>query len=128
MSLYLKYRSATFDDIVEQDFTKSILKQQVIKSFAGEDFSNYLFYWSRWIGKTSIARIMAKALNCLNNRDGNPCNACESCKLISDNRTMDIVEIDAASHTWVDNIREEIIWKAIYPPVQLRKKVRMTEI
>jgi DNA polymerase III subunit gamma/tau len=127
MSLYLKYRSATFDDIVEQDYTKAILKQQVIKSFAGEQFSNYLFYGSRGIGKTSIARIMAKALNCLNNRDGNPCNICESCKLISENRSMDIIEIDAASHTGVDNIREEIIWKAIYPPVQLRKKVTIID-
>lgn len=127
MSLYLKYRSATFDDIVEQDYTKAILKQQVIKSFAGEQFSNYLFYGSRGIGKTSIARIMAKALNCLNTKEGNPCNECESCKLISENRSMDIIEIDAASHTGVDNIREEIIWKAIYPPVQLRKKVTIID-
>ncbi|HMY81118.1 MAG TPA: DNA polymerase III subunit gamma/tau [Candidatus Absconditabacterales bacterium] len=127
MSLYLKYRSATFDDIVEQNYTKAILKQQVLKSFEGEQLSNYLFYGSRGIGKTSIARIMAKALNCLNNKDGNPCNNCEACKLIAENKAMDIVEIDAASHTGVDNIREEIIGKSIYPPVQLRKKVTIID-
>lgn len=109
MSLYLKYRSSTFDEIVEQDYTKNILKQQVLKSHSGESFSNYLFYGSRGIGKTSIARILAKALNCLNMKDGNPCNKCENCKLISDNKSLDIIEMDAASHTGVDNIREEII-------------------
>ncbi len=123
MSLYLKYRSQTFDDIVEQEYTKDILKQQVIKSFEGESFSNYLFYGSRGIGKTSIARIVARALNCLNSKDGNPCNECESCKIISQGKSVDIVEIDAASHTGVDNIRDEIINKAIYPPTQLRKKI-----
>ncbi|MFA7284386.1 MAG: DNA polymerase III subunit gamma/tau [Candidatus Absconditabacterales bacterium] len=123
MSLYLKYRSQTFDDIVEQEYTKDILKQQVIKSFEGENFSNYLFHGSRGIGKTSIARIVARALNCSDNHNGNPCNVCENCQLILHNKTVDIVEIDAASHTGVDNIRDEIINKAIYPPTQLRKKV-----
>lgn len=127
MSLYLKYRSQTFDDIVEQDYTKAILKQQVLRSKQGEHFSNYLFYGSRGIGKTSIARILAKSLNCLDSVDGNPCNVCSSCQLISDGKSMDIIEIDAASHTGVDNIRDEIIWKAIYPPVQLRKKVTIID-
>lgn len=127
MSLYLKYRSQTFDDIVEQDFTKAILKQQVLWSFQWWQFSNYLFYGSRWIGKTSIARIVAKALNCTNNTNGNPCNTCEQCQLITNNQSMDIIEIDAASHTWVDTIREEIIGKSIYPPVQLRKKVTIID-
>jgi DNA polymerase-3 subunit gamma/tau len=123
MSLYLKYRSQTFNDIIEQDYTKDILRQQVLKSFEGEQFSNYLFYGSRGIGKTSIARIVARALNCTNNTDGNPCNSCDQCLLIKSNRAIDIVEIDAASNTGVDNIRDEIINKAIYPPTQLRKKV-----
>lgn len=123
MSLYLKYRSKTFDDVVEQDYTKSILKQQVLKSLEWEQFSNYLFYGSRGIGKTSVARIVARSLNCLDNTLGNPCNQCESCKLILSNRSTDIVEIDAASNTGVDNIRDEIINKAMYPPVQLKKKV-----
>ncbi len=123
MSLYLKYRSITFDDIVEQDYTKSILKHQVLQAKEGESYSNYLFYGSRGIGKTSIARILARAINCLDLKDGNPCNACENCKLILDNRAIDIVEIDAASHTGIDNIREEIIGKAMYPPLQLKKKV-----
>lgn len=123
MSLYLKYRSKTFDDLVEQEYSKSIIKKQVLQSHQGEQFSNYLLYGSRGIGKTSVARIMARAFNCTNTADGNPCNSCESCQLIIDNKAMDILEIDAASHTWVDNIREEIIWKAIYGPVQLRKKI-----
>lgn len=128
MSLYLKYRSITFDDIVEQDYTKSILKHQVLQAKEGESYSNYLFYGSRGIGKTSIARILARAINCLDLKDGNPCNACENCKLILDNRAIDIVEIDAASHTGIDNIREEIIGKAMYPPLQLKKVYIIDEV
>ncbi|MBP7007216.1 DUF815 domain-containing protein [Patescibacteria group bacterium] len=99
MSLYLKYRSKTFDDLVEQEYSKSIIKKQVLQSHQGEQFSNYLLYGSRGIGKTSVARIMARAFNCTNTADGNPCNSCESCQLIIDNKAMDILEIDAASHT-----------------------------
>lgn len=124
MSLYLKYRSKDFDDIVEQDFIKQILKNQVIKSQAGElKLSNYLFTWARGIGKTSIARIVARWLNCLNLQDGNPCNQCENCRTIIENKSMDFYEIDAASNTSVDNVRDEIINKAIFRPTQLKKKI-----
>ena len=120
MSLYTTYRSKTFDDLMEQDTTKDILKQQVI---TGKVNHNYLFFGSRGIGKTSVARILAKAVNCLNPQWGNPCNACANCIAINAGQTMDIIEIDAASHTGVDNVREEIIGKAIYSPSMLRKKV-----
>lgn len=124
MSLFTKYRSQTFDDLVEQDSVKNILKNQVIKIASGwNKLSNYIFFGPRWTGKTSVARIFAKAINCLHNTDWNPCNNCDNCNLINAGRSLDIVEIDAASHTWVDNIREEIIAKASYQPSTLRKKV-----
>ncbi len=66
---------------------------------------------------------MAKAINCLNNTDGNPCNTCDHCRTINEGKTLDYVEIDAASHTGVDNIREEILDKADYPPTMLKKKI-----
>jgi DNA polymerase-3 subunit gamma/tau len=84
---------------------------------------NYLLFWPRGTWKTSSARLIAKGLNCLNLQDGNPCNECANCKMINDWSTIDYVEIDAASHTWVDNIREEIIDKASYPPTALNKKI-----
>lgn len=120
MSLYTKYRSQTFDDLIEQDTTKDILKQQVMTWAVNH---NYLFFGSRGIGKTSVARILAKAVNCLDQQWGNPCNKCSNCVAINAGQTMDIIEIDAASHTGVDNVREEIIGKAAYPPSMLRKKV-----
>ena len=84
---------------------------------------NYLLFWPRWTGKTTAARILAKAINCLNPHDGNPCNECFNCKTINEGKTLDYVEIDAASHTGVDNIREEILDKAAYPPANLKKKI-----
>ncbi|MBR2158162.1 hypothetical protein IJ913_01885 [bacterium] len=66
---------------------------------------------------------MAKALNCLDLQNGNPCNHCANCELINNGTSLDYVEIDAASHTGVDNIREEIIDKASYPPTTLKKKI-----
>ncbi len=121
MALYLTYRPQTFDQLVWQEHIANILKPKV----ASENWthSNYLFYGPRWTGKTSTARIFAKALNCQNPQNGNPCNLCDSCVSITANKAIDVVEIDAASHTWVDNVREEIIDKAPYPPSQLKKKV-----
>ena len=84
---------------------------------------NYLLCGPRWTGKTTSARILAKAINCLNPHDGNPCNECENCKLINSWKTTDYVEIDAASNTWVDNVREVIIDQAWYQPISLKKKM-----
>lgn len=121
MALYITYRPKTFDELVKQEHITNILKPKVASN--EQSHSNYLFYWPRGTGKTSTARIFAKALNCTNLQNGNPCNQCESCTIINSGKTLDVVEIDAASHTWVDNIREEILDKAPYPPAQLKKKV-----
>ncbi|MDR2415520.1 MAG: DNA polymerase III subunit gamma/tau [Candidatus Peribacteria bacterium] len=67
--------------------------------------------------------MLAKAINCLNPHDGNPCNQCTNCIIINEGTSLDYVEIDAASHTGVDNIREEILDKALYPPTALKKKI-----
>ena len=119
MSLYLKYRPNDFDTIVGQEQVKDILKAEVDQDKISH---SYIFFWPRWTGKTSTARIFAKAINCLSTSN-KPCNECENCKLINEGKTLDFVEIDAASNTQVDKIREEIIDKAIYPPTNLRKKV-----
>ncbi len=121
MALYLTYRPKTFDEIIKQDHVINILRPKAMSNDSSH--SNYLFYGPRGTGKTSTARIFAKALNCTNLQNGNPCNECDSCVIINTNKTLDVVEIDAASHTQVDNIREEIIDKAPYPPAQLKKKV-----
>lgn len=123
-SLANKYRSTTFDDLVGQDHISHILKYQVAHHTRQ---ANYLFFWPRGTGKTSSARLFAKAINCLTTTDGNPCNACENCVAISKGTTMDIMEIDAASHTWVDNIREEIIDKLMYRPSMLKKRVTIID-
>lgn len=122
VSLANKYRSQTFDDLIGQDHISSILKYQAKESVRQ---ANYLFFWPRGTGKTSSARLLAKALNCLNIEKTwwNPCNTCENCVAINTWTTLDVMEIDAASHTWVDNIREEIIDKLAYRPHTLKKKV-----
>lgn len=120
MSLYIKYRPRDFDTVVNQKHIIDILQYQVINK---KLISNYLFFWSRWTWKTSVARILAKAVNCQNPKNWNPCNKCFSCISINENKNIDFVEIDAASHTQVDNIRKEIIDKAFYPPSVLKKKV-----
>ena len=119
MSLYLKYRPIDFKSIIWQEQVKDILKAEVEQNKLS---SSYVFFWPRWTWKTSTARILAKAINCLSDWE-KPCNKCENCKLINSWKTLDFVEIDAASNTQVDKIREEIIDKAIYPPTTLKKKV-----
>lgn len=121
MSLANKYRPKTFDTVIAQGHVTDILKAQIQSE--KDNHSNYILFWPRGTGKTTIARILAKAINCLNLSNWNPCNECANCKVIDEWKTLDYVEIDAASHTWVDNIREEIIDKIPYPPTQLKKKI-----
>ena len=101
--LYRKYRPDNFDNVVGQDYTVKMLKNAII---TGKNAHAYIFTGPRGTGKTSSAKIFAKALNCSNPIDGNPCNECEACKSFKDN--PDIIEIDAASNNGVDEIRELI--------------------
>lgn len=121
MSLANKYRPKTFDTVIAQSHVTDILKAQIQSE--KDNHSNYILFWPRWTWKTTIARILAKAINCLNPSNWNPCNECANCRVIDEWKSLDYVEIDAASHTSVDNIREEIIDKIPYPPTQLKKKI-----
>ena len=118
MSLYLKYRPSTFDTVVGQTHVLDVLKAQISM---GQLNHCYLFSWPRGTGKTTTARLLAKAVNIDGFVDGS--GDAELIQLIDEGKSLDYVEIDAASHTWVDNIREEIIEKALYTPSALRKKV-----
>ena len=118
-ALYRKYRPQTFDDVVGQMAVTQTLKTQLQ---SGRLSHAYLFTGSRGTGKTSISKILAKAVNCLNPQDGNPCNCCEACKAIDAGSCMDVLEIDAASNNGVDNVRD-LRDDAIYSPSQVRKRV-----
>ncbi|MFZ2911965.1 MAG: DNA polymerase III subunit gamma/tau [Candidatus Absconditicoccaceae bacterium] len=121
MSLANKYRPQTFDAIIGQNHITDILKAQMKSD--QKIHHNFLLFGPRGTGKTTAARILAKALNCLDLKDGSPCNECDNCQTINRGTTLDYIEIDAASHTGIDNIREEILDKVPYPPTQLKKKI-----
>lgn len=101
-ALYRQWRPLTFDDVVGQPHITNTLKNEIQTGRIGHA---YLFCGSRGTGKTSTARILSRAINCLNPKDGNPCNECENCKGILDGSILDITEIDAASNNGVDSIR-----------------------
>lgn len=119
MTLYLKYRPKDFDNLVWQDFINNTLRQAILKD---KLVWAYLFCGPRWTWKTSTARLFAKSINCTNLQNWNPCLECDICKGFEDESLVDIIEIDAASHTWVDNIRE-IIERAQFSPTKCRYKV-----
>ncbi|MBQ9839183.1 MAG: DNA polymerase III subunit gamma/tau [Oscillospiraceae bacterium] len=118
-ALYRKYRPQTFDDLVGQLAVSQTLKQQLV---SGKMSHAYLFTGSRGTGKTSSARILAKAVNCLNPVDGNPCNCCSACAAIDSGACMDVLEIDAASNNGVDHVRD-LRDDAVYTPSQVKKRV-----
>ena len=118
-ALYRKYRPQTFDDVVGQGAVTQTLKTQLL---SGHMSHAYLFTGSRGTGKTSCAKILSKAVNCLNPHNGNPCNVCEACRAIDAGTCMDVLEIDAASNNGVDNVRD-LRDDAIYAPSQVKKRV-----
>ncbi|MCW6677979.1 DNA polymerase III subunit gamma/tau [Anaerococcus sp. NML200574] len=118
-ALYRQYRPKTFDEVLGQDKVVNVLKNQLINN----NFSHaYLFAGERGCGKTSAAKIFAKAINCLHPKDGSPCLECENCKAIEDESTLDVVEMDAASNRRIDDIRN-LKDNVIYPPSKLKYKV-----
>ncbi len=119
--LYRKYRPRTFAEVAGQEHVKAALANEAA---TGRVAHSYLFSGPRGVGKTSIARIFAKAINCAERaKDGDPCGACASCVEISENRALDVIEIDAASNTGVDNVREQVIEHARFAPSSLAYKV-----
>lgn len=118
-ALYRVYRPKTFDEIVGQTQVTEVLKNQIIQ---GTPAHAYLFSGTRGTGKTSCAKVLSRAVNCLHPVNGNPCNACANCKEALQETTLDIVEMDAASNRRIDDIRE-LREQVLYLPAQLKYKV-----
>ena len=118
-ALYRAYRSTCFAEVVGQDHVIRTLKNQVIQ---GRISHAYLFCGSRGTGKTSTAKILARAINCADPQDGEPCGRCASCQALAQDRSMDVVEIDAASNNGVDEIRD-LREKVAFQPTVGRYKV-----
>lgn len=118
-ALYREWRPKNFKDVVGQDHISITLKNQIINNRIAHA---YLLCGTRGTGKTSTAKIFSKAVNCLNLQGGEPCNECEMCKKINAGLAIDVIEMDAASHNGVDNIRD-IIDEVQYPPREARFKV-----
>ncbi len=119
ISLYRRYRPQRFADVVGQDEIIRTLRNAVI---AGQVAHAYLFSGERGIGKTTVARILARAVNCLHPEGGEPCNECANCKTILANRTLDILEIDGASNRGIDHIRR-LRDEVAFAPTDLKTKV-----
>ncbi|SHH78200.1 DNA polymerase III subunit gamma/tau [Sporanaerobacter acetigenes] len=118
-ALYRRFRPKTFDQVLGQEHITTTLKNQIINQNIGHA---YIFSGTRGTGKTSTAKIFARAVNCTHSIDGNPCNTCEICSGLLDESIMDVIEMDAASNNSVDDIRE-LREKVKYPPSKARYKV-----
>ena len=119
ISLYRRYRPQRFAEVVGQEEVTRTLRNAVI---AGQVAHAYLFSGERGIGKTTVARILARAVNCLHPEGGEPCNKCANCKTILANRTLDILEIDGASNRGIDHIRR-LREEVAFAPTDLKTKV-----
>ncbi|MBR0508181.1 MAG: DNA polymerase III subunit gamma/tau, partial [Clostridia bacterium] len=117
-ALYREYRPETFREVVGQDHITTILKNQVRENKLSHA---YLFCGSRGTGKTTSAKILSRAVNCLDPKDGEPCGACAACRLVKAG-SADVIEIDAASNNSVDNVRT-LIEQAQFAPLELRYRV-----
>ena len=122
-ALYRKWRPQTFDEVVGQQHITETLKNQV-KS--GRLSHAYIFIGTRGTGKTTCARILAKAVNCEHPVDGNPCGVCRSCRGIADGSVLDVVELDAASNNSVDNVRA-LREEAVFSPASVKKRVYIVD-
>ena len=118
-ALYRKWRPRTFDDVVGQEHITETLKNQVQ---TGHLSHAYLFVGTRGTGKTTCAKILAKAVNCEHPVNGNPCNECANCRGIDDGSILDVLELDAASNNSVDNVRA-LRDEAVFSPVSAKKRV-----
>ncbi len=119
LALYRKYRPKNFEEVIGQEHITKALANQIA---SGSLSHAYLFTGSRGIGKTSVARILAKAVNCENNQNGSPCGQCDTCKRLEGENDINVIEIDAASNNRVDDIRE-IREKVKFLPVGAKYKV-----
>lgn len=122
-ALYRKYRPSTFEEVCGHEHITSVLQSQVRD---GKASHAYLFCGSRGTGKTSCAKIMAKALNCENSTNGSPCNACDACRGIDRGSILDVVEMDAASNNSVENIRK-LCDDVQYLPTEVKKRVYIVD-
>lgn len=119
IALYRKYRPNCFKQIIAQDYVITTLKNEIV---SGNLYHAYIFSGTRGSGKTSMGRIFARAINCLDNVEGDCCNKCSNCLETLETSSLDIYEIDAASNSGVDEVRK-LIETVNYLPTKLNKKI-----